>query len=242
MRRFQEPTPLGGILKMGQIYGLIFDVDGVIADSEAVNVRATAKAFEDILGITGVTPEDFEAGIGRGAEEYVKAGARSHGREISPDEVKALVAARQGNFLAVLRDEELPAFPGVKELIDEAMASEPFEVAIATSSTREKSRSVLDSAKIPYGEMVYVCGDDISRKKPDPEVFQVACDRLKIPPALCVVIEDAPNGVEAAHAAGCKCIAVTNTCSSEALGEADMIVDSLCQVSLCTVLPLLRKS
>jgi HAD superfamily hydrolase (TIGR01509 family) len=220
---------------MGQLYGLIFDVDGVIADSEAVNVRATAKAFADILGIKDVKPGDFEAGIGRGAEEYVKAGARSHGREISQGEVQALVTARQENFLGILRDEELPAFPGVKELIDEAMASQGFEVAIATSSTREKSRSVLESAKIPYREMVYVCGDDISRKKPDPEVFQVACERLSIPPELCVVIEDAPNGVEAAHAAGCKCIAVTNTCSREALGMADAIVSTLSEVSLETL-------
>jgi beta-phosphoglucomutase len=225
---------------MTQLYGLIFDVDGVIADSEAVNVRATARAFEDILGILDVNPEDFEAGIGRGAEEYVKAGARSHGREISPEEVQALVIARQENFLAILRDEELPAFPGVKELIDEAMASDAFNVAIATSSTREKSRSVLDSAKIPYREMVYVCGDDISRKKPDPEVFQVACDRLNIPPELCVVIEDAPNGVEAAHGAGCKCIAVTNTCARDALEAADMVVNSLTEVSLDTVRQMLR--
>jgi len=229
-----------GILKMTQRYGLIFDVDGVIADSEAVNVRATAKAFADILGITEVNPEDFEAGIGRGAEEYVKAGARAHGREISPGEVEALVTARQEDFLAILREEELPAFPGVKELIDEAMANRDFEVAIATSSTREKSQSVLDSAKIPYREMVYVCGDDISRKKPDPEVFQVACERLDIPPELCVVIEDAPNGVDAAHAAGCKCIAVTNTCSRDALQAADMIVDSLSDVALDKIRQMVR--
>ena len=85
----------------------IFDVDGVIADSEAVNVRATAKAFLDIVGIDGVRPKDFVEGIGRGAEEYVKAGARSHGRALSHDEVQRLVNARQENFLSVLREEPL---------------------------------------------------------------------------------------------------------------------------------------
>ncbi|MBN1766253.1 MAG: hypothetical protein JW860_13415, partial [Sedimentisphaerales bacterium] len=82
-------------------YGLIFDVDGVIADSEAVNVRATARAFGEILGINGVKAEDFEAGIGRGAEAYVRAGARSHGRELTAEQITALVAARQENFLAI---------------------------------------------------------------------------------------------------------------------------------------------
>ena len=72
---------------MSRQFGLVFDVDGIIADSEAVNVRATAMAFADILGIRGVQPEDFENGIGKGAEEYVKAGARSHGIELSEEEV-----------------------------------------------------------------------------------------------------------------------------------------------------------
>ena len=221
-------------------FGLVFDVDGVVADSEAVNVRATAKAFSDILGITGVQTGDFEKGIGRGAEEYVRAGARSHGRELSEDEVCGLVAARQDSFLAILESERLPAFPGVLELVAGAMASDRVRVAIATSSTRRKSQAVLASAEFPYGKMVYVCGDDISRKKPDPEVFQVACQRLSLAPGQCAVVEDAPDGVQAARAAGCKCIAVTNTCSPEKLQikKPDLIVASLSEVSLDTLLAL----
>jgi len=221
-------------------FGLVFDVDGVVADSEAVNVRATARAFGDILGIDGVQTADFANGIGRGAEEYVRAGARSHGRELSENEVRGLVTARQDNFLAILEGERLPAFPGVLELVADAMASDCVKVAIATSSTRQKSQAVLASAEFPYSEVVYVCGDDISRKKPDPEVFQAACERLSLAPQQCVVVEDAPAGVQAAHAAGCKCIAVTNTCSPEMLQtkEPDLIVDSLSEVSLDTLLAL----
>ena len=59
-----------------KLYGLIFDVDGVIADTEAVNARASIKVFADLFGVEGVVREDYEAGLGRGAEEYVKAGAR----------------------------------------------------------------------------------------------------------------------------------------------------------------------
>lgn len=220
--------------------GIIFDVDGVIADSEAVNVRATAMAFREIVGIDQVQTDDFREGIGRGAEEYVKAGARAHNRELSADEVTALVQARQDNFLAILRNEELPAFPGVLELITWAMEDEAFKLAIATSSTREKSMAVLQSARVPYTEMVYICGDDVTRKKPDPELFQIACRRLALPPGSCVVIEDAPNGVAAAKAAGCRVIAVTNTCGRSELTEADVVVDSLAELSLDTVTELLR--
>jgi HAD superfamily hydrolase (TIGR01509 family) len=220
-------------------YGLIFDVDGVIADSEAVNVRATAQAFEAILGITQVQERDFEAGIGRGAEEYVKAGARAHGRELSPDEVRALVNARQENFLYLLKNEGLPPFPGVLNLITNTLSDPSFRLAIATSSTRRKSQAVLDAAHIPYHDMVYVCADHIRHKKPHPEVFTVACERLALVPGSCVVIEDAPNGVQAAHAAGCQCIAVTNTCIKDKLKEADLVVDTLISVSVDTLLSVL---
>jgi len=220
---------------MNRQWGIIFDVDGVIADSEAVNVRATSKAFADILGISEIRSEDFQDGIGRGAEAYVKAGAASHNCALSPEQVRELVAARQDNFLHILGEEALPAFPGVLELINGALDGNEFALAIATSSTREKSQAVLTSARIPLDKMVYVCGDDVSRKKPDPELFQIACQRLSIDPERCVVIEDAPNGIEAARAAGCRAIAVTNTCGRIDLRNADVIVDTLAEVALDTV-------
>jgi HAD superfamily hydrolase (TIGR01509 family) len=227
---------------MNRPFGIIFDVDGVIADSEAINVRATSKAFADILKINEIRSDDFQNGIGRGAEAYVEAGAASHGRTLSPEQVRQLVTARQDNFLHILGRETLPAFPGVLELIGGALNGNEFALAIATSSTREKSQAVLKSARIPLHKMVYVCGDDVSRKKPDPELFQIACRRLSIDPKRCVVIEDAPNGIEAARAAGCRAIAVTNTCGRVDLRNADVIVDTLTEVTLDTVRQLLGVS
>ena len=75
-------------LDMTRLYGLIFDVDGVIADTEAVNARVSIRVFADLLGIEGVAREDFEAGLGRGAQEYVRAGARTHGLELTTAEVE----------------------------------------------------------------------------------------------------------------------------------------------------------
>ncbi|MHC4204473.1 MAG: HAD family hydrolase [Planctomycetota bacterium] len=212
-------------------YGLIFDIDGVIADTEAVNAKVSIKVFADLFGID-VVREDFEAGLGRGAEEYVKAGARAHGMELTDEQVQQATQLRQEYFIKILNEGPLPPFPGVLELMNEAMQREDFRVAIATSGTLEKSRTVLNAVGVPYQKMVYVNGNDVKHKKPDPELFLTAAEGIEIEPADCVVIEDAPNGVQAAKAAGAKCIAVSNSTSAAKLAEADLICDSLEKIDL----------
>ena len=88
--------------------------------------------------------------------------------------------------------------------------------------------------------MTCVDGSQVKRRKPDPEIFLLAARRMGIPPARCVVFEDAPSGVQAAKAAGAKCIAVTNSATADDLSAADMIVDSLLQMDLKTISRLLR--
>jgi len=223
-----------------ELYGLIFDVDGVIADTEAVNARASIRVFEDLFGLKGVKQQDFEAGLGRGAAEYVKAAARVHGLELTEEQIEKATQLRQQYFLKILSEEPLPAFPGVLELIEKAMQRVDFRVAIATSSTLEKSRAVLESAKIPFQKMVYITGNDVKNKKPHPELFLIAAEFIGIEPAKCVVIEDAPNGIQAAKAAGAKCIAVTNSTNAEKLCEADLVCDSLEQIDLQKIIELIQ--
>ncbi len=225
---------------MSKLYGLIFDVDGVIADTEAVNARASIKVFAELFGVKGVVREDFEAGLGRGAEEYVKAGAGVHGLELTEEQVKTVTQLRQEYFLKILREEPLPPFGGVLELLAKAMQRQDFRVAIATSGTLEKSRAVLNAAKVPYQKMVYINGNDVKNKKPDPELFLLAARRMGIEPANCVVIEDAPNGVQAAKAAGAKCIAVTNSTNAVNLQQADLVCESLEQIDLETIVKLIE--
>ena len=220
---------------MAELYGLIFDVDGVIADTEAVNARASIKVFADLFGVEGVVREDFEAGLGRGAEEYVKAAVRVHDLDLTDDQVKEATQIRQEYFLKILSDESLPAFPGVLDLMEKAMQRDDFRVAIATSGTLEKSRAVLNAAGVPYQKMVYINGNDVTHKKPDPELFLLAAERMGIDPSHCVVIEDAPNGIQAAKAADAKCIAVTNSADADKLQQADLICDSLEQIDIETI-------
>jgi HAD superfamily hydrolase (TIGR01509 family) len=224
-----------------KLYGLIFDIDGVIADTEAVNARVSIKVFADLFSLD-VVREDFEAGLGRGAEEYVKAGARAHGMDLTDEQVEQATQLRQQYFLKILSEEPLPPFPGVMELMDNAMQREDFRVAIATSGTLEKSRAVLTAVGVPYQKMVYVNGNDVKHKKPDPELFLTAAERIGIEPTHCVVIEDAPNGVQAAKAAGAKCIAVTNSTIAENLSQADLVCDSIEQINLNTITALITKN
>jgi len=217
---------------MTQLYGLIFDVDGVIADTEPVNAKVTIRVFEDMFGLKGAKQEDFAAGIGRGAEKYVKAAADVHGLTLTDEQIKAAAQLREQYLIKAMQEEPLPAFPGVLELINGALQMQDFRLAIATSATLELSRAILESAKVPYQKMVYVTGSEIKRKKPDPELFLVAASRMGILPAKCVVFEDAPSGVQAAKTAGAKCIAVTNSTTAANLSQADLICDSLEKIDL----------
>ncbi len=224
---------------MARLYGLIFDVDGVIADTEGVNARASIAMFAELFGLKGFVRTDFEKGLGRGAAAYVRAAAEIHGFNMTVEQVAAATTVRQEKFLTILAQEPLGPFAGVLELMQAARARADFRVAIATSSTREKSEAVLRSAKVPYRKVVYITGSDVSRKKPDPELFLTAASRAGVEPANCVVIEDAPDGVAAAKSAGCKCIAVTNSTSAEKLAEADVVVDSLAEVDIAKVAELI---
>ena len=227
---------------MGKLYGLIFDVDGVIADTEAVNARVSIRVFADLFDVEGVVRKDFEAGLGRGAEEYVKAGARVHGLELTEEQIEKATQLRQEYFLKILSEELLPVYGGVLELMEKAMKRQDFRLAIATSGTLEKSRAVMNATKVPYRKMVYINGNDVKNKKPDPELFLLAAERMGIEPVNCVVIEDAPNGVQAAKAAGAKCIAVTNSTTAANLSQADLVCDSLEQIDLEVITTLIQKN
>ncbi len=213
-------------------YGLIFDVDGLIANTEPINAKVTIRILAERFGLKDVKEEDFTLGYGRGAEEYVKAGARVHGLELTDEQARAAAEVREHRLAETVLAEGLPAFPGVLDLIHAALGQNDFRLSIATSATRELSEAILTAVKVPYERMAYVSGSDVTKKKPDPQIFLVAIQRLGLPAGRCVVLEDAPSGVRAAKAADAKCVAVTNTVPAAELAGADLIVDSLEKVTL----------
>lgn len=211
------------------MYGLIFDCDGVLADTEAAVCKATIDMFRDMYGVEMVEA-DFTPYIGTGPIRYTEAPAAAYGLAIDLD---AAIAKREENFVAILDGGDDISFPGIHALIDSALAHEGWKLGIATSSSRSKSRKSLGAAGVPFKKFdAYKTGDDVVAKKPAPDIYLRAAEELGIAPEHCVGIEDSINGVEAVKAAGMVCVAVTNSFEASKLGRADLVVDSLESLSL----------
>ena len=210
-------------------WAMIFDVDGVVADTEVLNARASVLMFRELYG-TEVQPEDFRPFVGTGDERYVEGVAEKYDVRIR---TAAAVERRKENFFKLLRDEPLPAMPGVIELVQAARDADDARVAIATSGNKDKQFPVIEGTglKLAWFDAV-ITGDDVTRKKPDPQIYLVTAERLRVGPERCVVFEDAPAGGASATAAGMKCVAVTSSVEAEKLQEADLVVDSLATLSL----------
>lgn len=219
-------------------YALIFDVDGVVADTEALNARASVLMFRQLYGVT-VQPEDFQPFIGHGDERYVEGVAEQYGVTIA---TQAAVDRRAANFFALLRDEPLPAAPGVREIVAAARRDPEFKLAIATSGQQAKQFPVIEGTglRLEWFDVV-VTGDEVDRKKPDPQIYLRTAERLGLSPSRCIVFEDAPAGVAAAKAAGMTCVAVTTSAPREQLQAADLIVESLAELDLLQLKALLAR-
>jgi cytidine deaminase len=211
------------------IWALIFDVDGVVADTEALNARASVLMFQELYGVS-VQPEDFQPFIGTGDERYVEGVAEQYGVQI---DTQAAIDRRAENFFKLLQNEPLPAAPGVLEIVQAARQDSEVRIAIATSGQKAKQFPVIERAglKLEWFDAV-ITGDDVDRKKPDPQIYQRTAERLGLPPDCCIVFEDAPAGVEAAKAAGMACVAVTTSAPAEELQAADVVVGSLAEIDL----------
>ena len=219
------------------MYGLVFDVDGVLGDTEGLSVKATTRMYEEHYGFT-VEPEEFTPFIGTGAERYCIGPAENRG--VTIDVAKA-VEIRHQYFLELLESDPDISFPGIHALIEAAHAAPDWKLGIATSSPGKKSAQTLKSSRVNTDLFdVWIHGDMISHKKPHPEIYERAAQELNLSPAACVAVEDAILGVESAKAAGMKVIAVTNSFPASDLADADLIVDSLETVTLSNALDVLK--
>lgn len=219
------------------MFGLVFDVDGVLGDTEGLSVKATSRMYEELYGLT-VEPEDFTPFIGTGAERYCIGPAEKYGVTIDVDKA---VEVRHGFFLELLESDPDISFPGIHPLIEAAAAAPDWKLGIATSSPGNKSAQTLKSSRVNTDLFdAWIHGDMITHKKPHPEIYERAASELGLAPDVCVAVEDAILGVQSAKRAGMKVLAVTNSFPAADLAEADQIVDSLETVTLDSVRALLE--
>lgn len=212
---------------------VIWDMDGVIADT----ARFHYLSWQALAGENGMpfTEDDFKRGFGRRNPEILRG---LFGRGLFAEEIERFSKRKEEIFRSLIGD-RVAAFPGALELM-RLLAASGFKQALATSTPVENVDLILGRLGIAGSFGAIVADKDVSRGKPDPQAFLLAATKLAVAPGQCVVIEDAVDGVRAAKSAGMKCIAVTNTHAREGLSEADLIVDSLEEVSVETLRNLLH--
>jgi HAD superfamily hydrolase (TIGR01509 family) len=212
------------------IKAVIFDMDGVLTDSEPL-INAAAVAMFKEKGLA-VRPEDFHPFIGAGENRYIGGVAEKYHFPLE------IAAAKQRTYEIYLEliPTRLQAFPGATDLVRRCQAA-GCKVAVASSADRIKIEANLNKIGLPVRCWdAIVCAEDVGHKKPAPDIFLAAARKLNLPPGECVVIEDAVNGIQAAKAAGMRCVAVAQSFAPDKLREADMIRENIAQVQMADLL------
>ncbi len=223
---------------------IIFDCDGVLADTERDGHRvAFNKAFAQkgyaiewsvelygkLLEISGGKERMVHYFDSYGWPSNVVDLATPYGAD-KDALIKELHKLKTDLFIQIIESGELPLRPGIARLIDEAIAA---DVTLAICSTSHERAVNLVAEKLLGSERktrfsAILAGDVVSKKKPDPEIYNLASERLSLEPSKCVVIEDSRNGLLAAKAAGMYCVITTNGYTKEEdFTGADLIVSEL---------------
>lgn len=214
---------------------IIFDFDGVIADTEPLHFEGLRRTLAEIQ-ITLTEQDYYTDYLGFDDRGCILEALRVNDRPISSSQVEDLMVKKATAYMASIK-EHLVIFPGVKAFIEEAAATYPL--AIASGALRPEIELVLEQIGIRNAFGHITSAEDVANGKPHPEPFLQALAGLNrrqstsaIPAGSCLVIEDSRPGIRAAKAAGMRVLAVTNTHTAQDLHEADAITMSLNETRL----------
>lgn len=187
---------------MKNICGIIFDMDGVIIDSE----RISFQCFQEVLKEYKYTMDEqvYLKFIGRNVQGIKETLLKEYGDDFPFDEI---YKKKSRLALEITNKNGVKVKQGVHELID-FLKEKGYKIAVATSTRRERALELLEEAKVKSKVNFVVCGDEVKNSKPDPEIFLKAAKGLGVEPEKCMVIEDSDSGITAAHAAKMKGIHV----------------------------------
>lgn len=207
------------------VKAVLFDMDGVLVRSEKI-IRKAAKAALLEWGIHAVD-EDFIPFVGSGEDRFVGGVAEAHG-------VPYVLKMKERTYEIYLGivDAEIEIYEGVHDILS-ALAKKGYILTLCSSADLIKVKANLSAAKIPWDTFAaVVSGDDVVNKKPFPDVFLKGAEKAGVAPKDCVVVEDAINGLQAAKAAGMKCIGFTSFFSKEvlALENPEAVCTSLLEI------------
>jgi beta-phosphoglucomutase family hydrolase len=205
--------------------GVIFDWDGVVIDSSAQHERSWELLAEEIQ--KPLPPGHFKAGFGKKNQEIIP---DLYGWSDAPAEIQRLGDRKEELYRMLVREQGVVVLPGARELLV-ALRDASIRRSVGSSTPRSNLDAIF--AATGLGELfdAVVSANDVGNGKPAPDVFLLAAERLGLEPADCLVIEDAHVGIEAAHRAGMKVLAVATTNPLTELVLADAAVSSLAGVT-----------
>lgn len=196
-------------------------MDGVLVDSEEYICHAAVKMFAE-HGIT-VKPEDFKDFVGMGENRYIGGVAEKYNFRLDLERDKA----RTYKIYEEMAQGNLKPLPGVTEFIKKCKAK-GLKLAVATSADKVKMLINLKETGIGIDTFnATINGLEVERKKPFPDIFIKAAEKIGLKPDECLVVEDAISGVEAAKKAGAKCLALMTSFAAEDLKKADWTSNTL---------------
>lgn len=216
---------------------IIFDFDGIIVDSEPIIMKLTQEMAAQ-LGWTVTEEEYYQDYLALDDRSIVEHLFTSHGQPVNHERCEELVNWKSRVYGKIIEN-GLPTLPGAVDFVRRAASRYPL--AIASGSVRSEIELLLGKLELRDQFKIIASADDCERSKPDPEVYVVALSRMKALPEFqtnplqasqCVAIEDAPGGIEAAHAAGIKCMGLAHSRNTENLGNADWAFHGFEQVNL----------
>jgi len=209
-----QPPP--GVFRPESPQAVIFDLDGVLADSEGLHVEAWRRLFADrgwsfaerwASEWVGVADVDIAADVS------AQDSARPHSGRLVDEKRK---------WFRQLVTEGLQSFEGVAAELERCRELS-IPAAVGTSSARAEAMLMLQVMGFASYFPVVVAGDDVPRVKPAPDIFVAAAQELGVPAERCIVVEDSPGGIEAARAAGAAVVAVASSFSTDRLGTAERV-------------------
>ena len=181
---------------------VLWDMDGTLIDSAAVHFQAWQEALA-VEGYT-LTHENFVAYFGRRNDDIIRAYL---GAQTSAETIDRISLDKEERYRAAIRRDGVTLLPGVDGWL-KRLAQDGWKQAIASSAPRLNVEAVLEVTGMTSCFAAITAAEDVAVSKPDPAVFLLAAERLGVPPRRCVVVEDAPAGIEGARRAGMRSVGI----------------------------------
>jgi len=202
------------------IQGVLFDLDGVIVDTPHYHFLAWKYMFEQQGGL--VSEKTVLLHEGRKSSETLPILMQEAGVHIPEDKQDQFIEEKRSYYRTIV---QISHFPKAFEVID-TLKLRGFKIALVTGSALKNMQYALNREQQSHFDLI-LTGDEVTQAKPFPEPYLTAARRLGLKPGECVVVENAPLGIEAAKSAGMYCIAIETTLNCEYLRAADCILKNI---------------